>query len=188
MGSAGSLTQDFLTALVGAIASGAFAAASGFLITRIPRVRQWFAEGGQAARLLAMFLISVIVAGGMGLFLRHLTWQEVHPLKQALDGFAIVAGGRVDATGKVLSGDTAGPFKFTVEHPGPPGQYTVIFTGGSTLPGDKIVLVNSSGDAKGASANLVVAHSGSLQIQTLINNGPADAGFGFLVMHRESSP
>jgi hypothetical protein len=44
---------------------------------------------------------------------------EGHPLQQALDGFTIVAGGRVDPTGKVLSGDTGGPFKFTVEHPGP---------------------------------------------------------------------
>jgi hypothetical protein len=64
----------------------------------------------------------------------------------------------------------------------------VRFTGGRTLPNDEIVLVNFSGELKGASATLVIAHSGVLQIQTSINNGPADTGFGFLVMHRGSSP
>jgi hypothetical protein len=172
---------SLMTALWGALATFAVTGIAALLARSIPRVRKWLGREGAIVPLVVAFLMSIVASAMMGLFLRHLTWEEMHSLNA---GFSIIAGARVDPDGKVL--EASGPFRFTGVHSGP-GLYAVTLQG-RALPDDDIILVNSWSDVKGASASLIVGHSRFLQVQTLINNSAADTGFWFLVMHRGSSP
>jgi hypothetical protein len=179
------LPQDLLTALAGAIAASVVAAVSGFLVTRIPRVRRWFEAGHLGASLVLSFLMSVLVAGMMGLFLRHLTWEEVHPLKQALADFSIVAGGQVDrGANQSCNGQISDKFHATKEDA---GLYEVCLK--SPVAQNSLILLspllsNSDKPTDIVTSRVVNIHHVSFTVQTLVNGSVADRGFWFLVLHQ----
>jgi hypothetical protein len=191
MGNLGSFFQDFAQAARGAVAAAIVTGAVTFLSTRIPQVRKWVVE--ERLPLIAAFLMSVVVAGAIGLFLRHLTWQELQPLKQELAsenaGFTIFRGGRVD-----LAASTAGDScqheiksgKFEVAKVGE-GDYRICF--GDQLPDNSIILtgpmLNRIDKAANAMSISVVKSRNSFEARTLFNGTPADGVFGFLVLSQK---
>jgi hypothetical protein len=182
--------QSLMTALFGAIAASVVAAGPGFLATRIPRVRKWFVEGALGASLITAFLMSVIVAGTMGLFLRHLTWEEVHPLKQALAGFSIIAGGRVDPTTSGKCDDRKGSSVFLVQKKDE-GIYEVCFKSQSLE--DSMILTSSVPKSEDNTQGIVSAYvtkinNTSFDVQTLHNGNPADSAFWFIVIRQDAPP
>jgi hypothetical protein len=183
-----SLPQDFLQAVFGAVAASIVAAGSGFLITRIPRVRQWFQAGGPVANLVATLLVSIVVAGVMGLFLRHLSWREVHPLKQALDGFSIITGGQVDPTAnQSCKGQITDDFRVEKEKE---GLYKICLK--NPVVQDSMILTSlaPSDDDKPSdqvSARVINTFHDSFVVQTLVNGSATNRGFWFLVIRTDGS-
>ena len=179
------LPQDLLSALWGAIAASVVAAVSGFVVTRIPKVRRWFEEGRLGASLVLSFLMSVLVAGMMGLFLRHLTWEEVHPLRQALAGVSVVAAGQVDpAANQSCKGQITDTYHARKESV---GLYEVCLN--SPVVQDSIILLSAVlGDAEKpsdvVSSRVINVHHISFTVQTLVNGSAADRGFWFLVLRQ----
>jgi hypothetical protein len=179
------LPQDVLTALAGAIAASVVAAVSGFMVTRIAKVRRWFEEGRLGASLVVSFLMSVLVAGMMGLFLRHLTWEEVHPLKQALADFSIVAAGQVDqVANQSCKGQITDKFHATKEDA---GLYEVCLN--SPVAQDSLILLsplltNADKPTDIVTSRVVNIHHVSFTVQTTVNGSAADRGFWFLVLHQ----
>jgi hypothetical protein len=188
-----SFLQDFAQAALGAAAAALVTGVIAFLSTRIPRVREWFIA--ERLPLIAAFLMSVVVAGAIGLFLRHLTWQELQPLKQELasvnGGVAIFAGGRVDPTAAPADG-CDNPIKsgiFRVAKVGE-GNYRVCF--GDQLPEDSIILTGPVLGRTDKAANTVsvrVVSSGrsSFEALTLFNGNATDRAFGFLIFRGTGS-
>jgi hypothetical protein len=195
MGYFHSLPQDLWQAFLGAVAASVVAGLSAFVATRIPQVRTWFVRERLGVPLITAFLMSVVVAGSMGLFLRHLTWEEVQPLKRELAsmnaGFSIVAGGRVDSTGTVVGGcdKPIKPGDFQVERE-QEGQYRVCF--GEQLPEDSIILTSPVLGRTDKATNVVSVHvvnsyRSSFEVMTSLDGNAADRAFGFLVLHRAAS-
>jgi hypothetical protein len=182
--------SSLTTALLGAVVTTLVAGIAAYCGSFVPKVKEKLRD--EKFPLVAAFFMSLIVSTMMGLALRHLTWEEMHSLKEEMHslnvGFSIIAGGKIDRAGKDLSDAVVGPFAFRVDQPGPSGQYKVAFTGGKTLPVDSIIMVGSLGDVAEVSASLVRAGPDSFRVQTSVNNSAAAAGFWFLVMHRGSPP
>jgi hypothetical protein len=162
-----------------------------FIVARIPRARQWFLERRLGVPLVAAFLISGVMAGAMGLILRHETRKEVAFLKQS--GFSLVAAGRVKAIGELYPDEQKGPAKFTVKKEGV-GVYivelkkTVSSDTPSPLPDIPIILVGPMRNEAGTSAKVLGTHTASFVVQTSQNDVKADANFWFLVFQAGSSP
>lgn len=191
MGYVDSLPQDLWQAFLGAVSASIVAGLSAFVATRIPQVRRWFVRERLGVPLITAFVMSVVVAGSMGLFLRHLTWKEVQPLRKELAsmnaGFSIVAGGRIDSAR--AAGDCDKPIKpgdFQVERE-QEGQYRVCF--GEQLPEDSIILTSPVLGRTDKAANVVSVHvvnsyRSSFEVVTSLDGNAADRAFGFLVLHR----
>ena len=181
----GSFFQDFAQAALGAIAAALVTLAIAFLSTRIPRVRKWVVE--QRLPLIAAFLMSVVVAGLIGLFLRHLTWQELRPLKQ----FTIIAGGRVDPSAAAVDScdKPVEPGGFRVAKKGE-GDYRICF--GDQLPEDTIILTSPVPSRTDKAENIVSvrvvnSYRSSFEALTLVDGTAADRAFGFLVFRGNGS-
>jgi hypothetical protein len=113
--------QDLWNAFLGAIAATAVAAVMGLLGALFPRVRRWFVEERLGVPLISAFLMSVVVAGAMGLFLRHHSWEQLHSMSA---GLSIIAGGRIDAT---TNGDCSKRSESFIAEKRQTGQYEVCF-------------------------------------------------------------
>jgi len=187
MGVPGGFFDDVVQAGTGALAAALFTLVVTFISTRFERVRLWVVQLYPV--LIAAFVMSVVVAGTIGLFLRHLTWQEVRPLKQGLaavnTGFTIFAGGRVDPTAAPKDGCDrpvkAGSFRVAREKD---GDYRICF--GDQLPEDSIILtgpvLNHTDSAENTVSVRVVSSSrSSFEALTLFNEKATDRAFGFLV-------
>jgi hypothetical protein len=190
-GRSGELFQDSFfqaQAARGAVVAAIVTGAVTFLSTRIPLVRTWFVA--QRLPLIAAFLMSVVVAGAIGLFLRQLTWLELQPLKRELAsenaGLTIFQGGRVDPFAPT-AGDSCQheikSGKFEVAKVGE-GDYRICF--GDQLPDDSIILTGPMLKSIDAAANAmsisVVKSRNSFEARTLFNGAPTDGVFGFLVL------
>jgi len=179
-----SYVQDFLNAVLGALAVTVVASIIAFLSTRIfPSVRKWFDE--VKVVLIVSFLMSAIVAGTIGLFLRHLTWQE-------LAGFTIVKAGLIDPS-KVSNNckepDAAKGFGVDKikdkDGKDKDGEYHICLA--ERLPKNSFILIspivdNTDDDTTAVSANVVTAYHDSFNTLTLRNGKAADKPFLFIVV------
>jgi hypothetical protein len=198
------VTKEVLAAGVISIAG----AAAAFILARIPLARRWFAGRRLAIPLIAAFFISFMMAGAMGLILRHQTRKEVESLRHELvsrqemvhlrqgfvsltqaiasskSGLSILAGGRVDETGLSDRTEQRGSLPFVIEKKKDvSGKYIVRFQ--QILPNDSIILVSSLKGQAETSAGLLNTFHSSFEVQTLLNSKATDAGFQFVVFNRD---
>jgi hypothetical protein len=201
-----SISQDLVQALLGASAALIVGGVPGYLAYRIPRIRQWFAAKQLIIPIVVSSIISVLVAGSIGLFLRDLSRTQVHSLQEQLAsmnaglkhqlaavnaGFTIFAGGRIDPSAST-SNNCEKPVekgKYRVEKEGD-GDYRICF--GDQLPEDSIILTSPVPNRADKHSNIVSAHvvnsyRSSFEVLTDLNGNAVDREFGFLVLCRDAS-
>jgi hypothetical protein len=173
--------QDFGQTLLGAIVAAMVTAVVAFVGTRVQAVREWLFE--ERRTLMAAFFVSVIVAGAIGLFLRHLTWRE-------LSGFAILAGGRIDLSKASLN--SCGPVAaggFEVAKLGQ-GDFRICFS--DQFPENSFILagplVGHTDSSEDVAVQVINSSRSSFEARTLYKGSPADKAFGFLVLRKSASP